>query len=205
MLSGNDNRWQKFRFTWRNGCPMNDPAMCTREFTIGDLDVDRRPIAGVFNGRLEGLDLNIESHGLNVKYGVILLGIAETWVIPAILGQPVGQRIGLDEVLATLLPCQQINDFFGDPNSGLCEDVLVAALTEILIEQLVELDVDVDQFQLRGTVQPLDTDGDLSIDTLSGGIWNGSIDFGGDMPIPFDGCFNGCRDQECAEECSLPQ
>ncbi len=203
MLSGNDNRWQKFRFTWRNGCPMNDPGMCQREFTIGDLDVDRRPIAGVFNGRLEGLDLNIDSHGLNVKYGVILLGIAETWVIPAILGQPIGQRIGLDEVLATLLPCEDINDFFGDPQSGLCEDVLVAALTEILIEQLVQLDVDVDQFQLRGTVQPLDTDGDLAIDTLSNGIWNGSIDFGGEMPIPFDGCFNGCRDQECAEECSL--
>jgi hypothetical protein len=36
-MLGGDNRWQRFRFDWRNGCMAQD---CSREFTIGNLDND---------------------------------------------------------------------------------------------------------------------------------------------------------------------
>jgi hypothetical protein len=200
IITGSDNRWQKFRFNWRNGCP--NPGMCQREFTIGDLDVERRPIAGVFDAEVVGQDVHIRPHSLNIKYGVILLGIAEQWIIPAIVGQP--GPITLQDLLTQLLPCHDINDFFGDPNSGLCEDVLVAALSEAITDQISRLDIDVNQFVLEGHVKALDTDGDLTIDTLADGDWDGLVNFSDSAMVPFDGCFNGCRDMECPMECTVP-
>lgn len=212
IIMGTDNRWQKFRFTWRNGCDMG--ANCVREFTIGNLDEERRPIAGTFQSRLtslvdpesgdEELTLVIEPHGLNFRYGIIILGIAEQWIIPAIVGQP--GPITLEELLGNLLPCMEINDLVGDPNSGLCEDVLVAGLSEILYDQIGRLDFEPGAFRLEGTVLPLDEDGDLVIDKLANGHWTGSIAIG-DSTFNFGGCFEGCRPEagmECEpEECNI--
>jgi hypothetical protein len=198
VIMGTDNRWQKFRFTWRNGCDMGDG--CVREFTIGNLDEERRPIAGTFVSRLdslvdddtgeEELTLVIEPHGLNFRYGIIILGIAEQWIIPAIVNQP--GPITLEELLGDLLPCMRINDLVGDPNSGLCEDVLVAGLSEVLYDQIGRLNFEPGAFRLEGTVLPIDEDGDLVIDTLQNGNWTGSIAIGDDI-FNFGGCFEGCR------------
>lgn len=210
LISGTDNRWQQFRFDWRNGCPMGED--CRRQFTIGNLDEERRPIAGVFDSYLEtredeatgdsNLYLVIEPHSLNFRYGIIILGLAEQWILPAIVGQP--GPLTLEDLLNTLLPCDRINDFFGDPNSGLCQDVLVAALSEILYDQIRRLDFAPEAFQLRGTAIPLDEDGNLEIDRLSQGKWIGSVHIG-DQDFNFNGCFEGCRgDEECpAPECEI--
>lgn len=212
VIMGTDNRWQKFRFTWRNGCDMG--VNCVREFTIGNLDEERRPIAGTFQSRLtslvddesgeEELTLVIEPHGLNFRYGIIILGIAEQWIIPAIVNQP--GPITLEQLLGDLLPCMQINDLVGDPNSGLCEDVLVAGISEVLYDQIGRLNFEPGAFRLEGTVLPIDEDGDLVIDKLQNGNWTGSITIGGDV-FNFGGCFEGCRPEQgmpCEpEECTI--
>lgn len=201
LMVGNDNRWQKFRFIWRDGCPQ--PGMCEREFTIGDLDVERRPIAGAFTAELRGVELHIQPHSLNVKYGLILLGIAEQWVIPAILGEQ--GPVTIEDMLAAWLPCEEINNFFNDQTPGVCEEVLVQALSDVITDQIGRLDVDVDQFVLEGDCSPLDTDGDLRIDTLANGVWRGTMRFSDDNVVPFSGCFSGCRpEMECAEQCEIP-
>ena len=206
IIMGTDNRWQKFRFVWRaaDGCDMGN---CTREFTIGNLDEERRPIAGTFQSRLESrldpesgaeaLTLIIEPHGLNFRYGIIILGIAEQWIIPAIVGQP--GPITLEELLAQLVPCMEINDLVGDPNSGLCEDIIVAGLSEVLYDQIGRLNFAPGAFRLEGTVLPVGEDGDLVIDKLSNGHWTGSIAIG-DGVFNFGGCFEGCR-PEAGMEC----
>lgn len=198
IIMGTDNRWQKFRFTWRNGCPEGEN--CEREFTIGNLDEERRPIAGTFQSRLESLvdeetgeehlTLVIEPHGLNFRYGIIILGLAEQWILPAILDVPA--PVTMEELLGNLLPCMEINDFLGDPNSGLCEDVLVAGLAEVIYDQILRLDFEPGAFRLEGTVLPIDEDGDLVIDKLSNGHWTGSIAIG-DSFYNFGGCFESCR------------
>ncbi|MEZ4474141.1 MAG: hypothetical protein R3F60_25810 [bacterium] len=210
LITGTDNRWQQFRFQWRNGCPMGEN--CQRQFAIGNLDQERRPIAGVFESYLESredpdtgrsdLYLVIEPHSLNFRYGIIILGLAEAWIIPAIVGQP--GPMTLEDLLGTLLPCDQINDFFGDPMSGLCEDILVAALSEILYDQIRRLDFAPEAFQLRGTAIPVDEDGNLEIDRLQSGKWIGSLRIG-DQELSFNGCFEGCRgDEECPPpECDI--
>lgn len=199
MLIGNDNRWQKFRFVWRNGCPMG--MDCRREFTIGNLDVERRPIFGVFDATVDRTTVNIAPHGLNFRYGVIILGIAEEWIIPAILGNANMGRVTFAELFASLLPCEDIDDITAD---GFCEDVLVLALSDILFDLTSRLEFSPDQFRIEGTATAVDEDGDLVVDKLDEGVWAGTLTFG-ETVIDFNGCFTGCRDAECPPpECMVP-
>ncbi len=203
-IEGNDNRWQKFEFTWRLNCP--DDMDCTQEFALGDLAINDRPIFGTFNAELDGPQLFIETHGITFRYGLIILGIATNWVIPAITGA--NGPVTVEEMIATLVPCDEINDFLtGDPRDGLCERVLVAALAEVLVNQLSRLEFSAEQFTIRGEVTPVDENGDLTIDRLEMGIWNGNID-AGDLQLEFNGCFEGCRPengQDCEpEDCIIP-
>lgn len=200
MLYDNESRWQKFRFRWRNGCPPGTD--CIQEFTIGELhneggDANRpRPIFARFDADLVGNDLIIPAHTYTVRYATILLGLAETWVIPAILGQP--GPIGIDEVLAEILPCEDIDDVIGQGN---CQIILVEGIAEVIYEQLGRLEFAADAFTIEGKVTPVDDDGDLVIDRLLDGEWQGLI--GDDLRFP--GCFTGCRGLDCEPPaCIIP-
>lgn len=208
-----DNRWQKFQFVWRNGCMDPNPANCIRQFDIGPAG-EARPIAGLFDATVCDLSqpagerpaecpmsLNvtqilIPEHSFNVHYGTILLAVAEQWIIPAVLGatsgNPVEGPVSMDELLGQLLPCEAINNSIG-AGSTFCEDVLVTALADVIVQQLSRLDLEVNQFTLRGSVEPGDTNADLNIDRLDHGVWTGQIAFTANTTIPFRGCFSGCR------------
>ncbi|MEZ4432735.1 MAG: hypothetical protein R3F65_10000 [bacterium] len=198
-LYQNESRWQKFRFRWRNGCPPGSP--CIQEFTIGELHNDGganrpRPIFGNFDARLEGPRLQIPPHTYTVRYATILLALAETWVIPAILGEP--GPVTLDEVLADILPCDDIDEVIGDGN---CQLILVEGIAEVIYEQISRLEFASDDFTLAGSVEPVDDDGDLVIDRLIDGTWNGII--GNELHFP--GCFTGCRGLDCEPPpCIIP-
>ncbi len=206
-IEGNDNRWQRFRFTWRLDCPMGDD--CTRVFPLSDLGHNDRPIFGTFNASLEGPEMYIEPHSVTFRYGLILMGIITNWVVPTFFdlqcdpdpmdNDPNG--CGLSALIAAIVPCEDINDFLtGDPQDGLCERVIVESLAEILYDQLARLEFGPEQFTIDGTVNPVDTDGDLVIDRLDMGIWNGNID-AGDLQLEFNGCFEGCRPDPESNEC----
>ncbi len=190
-IPGNDNRWQKFRWTWRDGCPAGEN--CTREFALGDLQVDDRPIYGTFDAALEGATLRIESHSVNFRYGLIILEMAQNWLLPRLLDPPSNQRVTVEEMLGAILPCAAINEgLTGDANDDICEQVLVASLAEIIVDQIGALEFAADEFTIEGTVIPVDSDGDLVIDQLSMGQWSGSVAIS-DPPFAFQGCFEGCR------------
>lgn len=198
-LYQNESRWQKFRFRWRNGCPPGSP--CVQEFTIGELHHEDngarpRPIFGNFDAQLVGPRLQIPTHTYTVRYATILLALAETWVIPAILGQP--GPIGIDEVLAEILPCEDIDEVIG---MGNCQAILVEGIAEVIYEQIGRLEFAADAFTIGGSVEPVDDDGDLVIDRLLDGQWTGMI--GNDLNFP--GCFTGCRGLDCEPEpCIIP-
>ncbi len=198
-IVGNDNRWQKFQFTWRTGCPEGED--CTREFALGDLSVDDRPIFGTFNANQDGSTLNIEAHSITFRYGLIALGIINSWVVPRLLDPPSDMPVSLEEGLTQIVPCGPVNEFLtGDAGDGICERIIVAALAEVITSQLGMLEFEPGQFQISGTVTPVDNDGDLAIDALEGGVWTGEVTIG-DAPIPFAGCFTGCR-PGAGEDCS---
>ena len=202
VLTGNDNRWLKFRFIWRNGCPFPTIEECTREFTVGELGLDRRALAGAFDADATPADLHIRSHGITVHYGALMLALAEHWIIPTVLG--VQGPVTLEDMLGDLIPCQDINAALpgGNPNSGLCEDILVDALSRVARQQLERLEFSPEQFRLEGNVTTADSDGDLRIDQLVNGVWNGTVDLG--TPIAFPGTFRGCRRPAPGMNCELP-
>ena len=201
MLSG-DNRWQRFRFEWRDGCMAQD---CNREFTIGNLDQDNRPIAGLFDAQVvESSTLEIAEHGLNFRFGLIALGIAEQWVLPSIVGRqgPVSLRDLLGDLMSDV--CIDVDNFVG--RNGFCQSVIVNALSAVIIDQLGNLDFSPEQFKITGSATLVDADADLRIDQLANGVWYGTIDTG-DTTLSFNGCFTGCRDNECVapdNECVIP-
>lgn len=191
LIANNDNRWQKFRWTWRDGCP--DGENCTREFALGDLQVNDRPIFGTFDAQLNGTVLTINAHSISFRYGLIILEMAQNWVIPRLLDPPSNERVTVEQMLAAILPCAAINEgITGNANDDLCENILVASLAEIINNQLLMLEFDADEFTISGSVTPVDSDGDLIIDQLSMGAWSGQVAIT-DPPLVFGGCFEGCR------------
>jgi hypothetical protein len=201
MLEG-DNRWQRFRFNWRDGCMVQD---CDRTFTIGNLDTDNRPIAGIFDSQVvEGSTLEIAEHGLNFRFGLIALGIAEQWIIPAVVGQqgPVALSALLGDLMSDV--CIDVDQFLNRPD--FCQNVIVNALSAIIIDQLGGFNFDPDEFRISGSATLVDSDTDLRIDQLQNGVWHGTINTD-ELNLSFNGCFTGCREAECPapeNECVIP-
>jgi hypothetical protein len=178
---------------------------CNREFTIGNLDSDNRPIAGLFDAQVvESTTLEIAEHGLNFRFGLIALGIAEQWVLPSVVNRPA--PVSLRDLLGDLMSdvCLDVDSLVGRP--GFCQSVIVNALSAVIIDQLSNLDFSPEQFRITGSATLVDNDLDLRIDQLQNGVWYGTIDTG-DVTLSFNGCFTGCRDAECPapeNECMIP-
>ncbi|MCA9547179.1 MAG: hypothetical protein KC613_22410 [Myxococcales bacterium] len=199
----NLNRWQRFRVVWRNGCMQ---APCERDFPIRAASQNQEVIEGRFDARLEGDKIIIEPHGLRFRYGLLLLAIMEQWVLPAVLGD--AGPITLQDALGTLLegPCQSVDDVLGQ---GACQDVLVGALGDVIVDQVARLQFEPEQFRIRGEALYADTDGDLRVDRLNGGVWLGTVEIGtNDVGQPeeldFLGCFSACRDPSVLPEGQQP-
>ena len=189
------NRWQTFRFVWRDGCMMGDD--CTRDFTIGDLDRLARPVEGLFDAQVDGPEMTIFEHGMTFRYGLIALGLMETWLIPAVLGTQIGVPVRINDLLADVFEtvCADVDSALNQP--GFCENVLISAVSAVIVDQLGRLDFEPDQFRLQGRATLVDENIDLRIDQMIDGQWVGQIDTG-DFQLGFNGCFVGCRDMECA-------
>lgn len=194
LIAGNDNRWQKFRLTWRGE---------TRDFTFGNLGRDYRPVAGAFDGTVTGTELTLGAHAMTLKLGVIALGVVEQWIAPALTG--LAPPVTLTDLLRAVVPCADVDEFlFDDPTNGFCPDVLMPALADLLADQLERLDLAPENFVVTGTAQISDTDGDLRIDRLSDGVWSAQLSVGGSA-VNIPGCFTACRDMPCEDPtCEVP-
>ncbi|MGB0646014.1 MAG: hypothetical protein ACPGQS_02505 [Bradymonadia bacterium] len=198
-LRENETRWEKLRLTWRGQ---------QRDFVIGDLtsvvadpDGRQRIISAFFDGYLNGRTMEIAEHNMDIKLGIILLGIAEYWVLPEIVG--LAPPVSVEEVLQELLPCDAIDNTVNI--MGFCRDDIAPAIATIIRDQIGNLQVSADGLTLSGTTIPEDVDGDLSIDNLTSGVWIGSFT----ETNRFFGCFNGCKciDATCScqpSDCTVP-
>ena len=195
----NETRWEKLRLTWRG---------MQRDFTLGDLtesapdnDGRVRVISALFDGYLNGATMEIADHNLEFNMGLILLGIAEYWVLPEIVN--LNAPVGIDEVLANLLPCTRIDDLVRSP--GFCRNDLSPALAEVIRSEISQFRLSADGIDFNGTTVPVDEDGDLAIDLLTNGVWEGEFSDSN----RFFGCFNACKclDALCScqpSDCTVP-
>lgn len=192
-LSPNDNRWLSMRFNWTRGC--STPPSCERSVTFGQLGSRSRTVAGVFDAQLEqNGTVSILEHPFSIGYGEVMLGLIETWIIPLVLNpNAAGMEVGLEELLGTLIPCDAIQRAVGvnDPNSTICEDILVNALSGLIRDQVSRLNFDGDALMMSGDFKPTTVNGSLNVDQLTEGHWRGVIN----NDIEFNGCFVGCLNQ----------
>ena len=133
---------------------------------------------------------------MQINLGLILLGIAEYWVLPEIVS--LQAPVGIDEVLAELLPCQKIDDLIRD--QGFCRDSLAPALAEVIRNEISQLRLSADGIDFNGTTVPVDDDGDLAIDRLTNGVWEGTFS----ETNRFFGCFNACKCLDAVCSCQAP-
>jgi len=195
----NETRWEKLRLTWRG---------VQRDFVIGDLtsvmadsDGRQRIISSPFDGYLNGQTMEIADHNMDIKLGIILLGIAEYWVLPEIVG--LAPPVGIGDVLEELLPCARIDATVNI--MGFCRDDIAPALATIIRDQISNLQISANGLTLSGTTIPVDNDGDLIVDNLTSGVWEGAFT----ETNRFFGCFNACKcvDATCScqpSDCTVP-
>jgi len=195
----NDSRWQSFDFVWRNDC--QDPQGCRRTIPVGDIDNNARVVAGTFHAQVRGMTLEISPHNMTFKYGLIALGVIEEWLLPAIFDEePPEEGNGLAWILEHFLPCGDINEALRlDRDDPLCHDVLVLGLSDVIYGQLEGLDFEPDQFEIVGSATVEDQDGDLVVDHLNNGVWDGIIHLE-NSDLGFRGCFEACRDNPGASD-----
>ncbi|MEE2645022.1 MAG: hypothetical protein VYD19_08825 [Myxococcota bacterium] len=201
VIVGSENRWQLMRFRWRRNCPPNEA--CEREFTFGDLEENPRPVRGIFDTDVSAERAVIRPHGLEINYGTILLGVLENWIIPAVVdgAEP---PLPLSTLLDLFIDCSAINMRLNlSSNSTLCEDVLIRGLGNVVEGQLLRLNFSADDLEMSGHFQPIDRDGDGSVDQLLEGTWSGTLMGNG---LTFPGCFTACRGEDPCElpECMIP-
>ena len=182
-LAGNVHRLSGVRFVWRDGCRAQRPGDCERSFDLRDLGLRGELPRAVFDATIDGAQLEIGAHQIELPMESVALMVAEQWVLPATLGRD--GPVTLEALMRELLPCADISAALplGSLSEGLCEEVLPSALADLLRERLAATG-GVDLLSLEGTARVWDHDGDRRADALLDGEWTGGV----------SGTFTGCRD-----------
>jgi hypothetical protein len=176
---------------------MLPPEQCFRDFSLIEAGVGARTLVGVFDAQLtDGDVLQIGAHQIRVHVGRLALALAERWLLPAMMG--VEGPVTIDDFLLQLVPCADINAAIppGNPNSGVCEQLIVHPLADQLRQQIEGIAVGLDTFTLQGHVKAVDLIPDTRTDHLVDGVWDANFGNAGDL-VPGAGTFSGCRSDFC--------
>ena len=186
LIINNKNIWRKLRFDWEGR---------EIEATFGEVGFSSS-VQGTFDAQVRGNYVEILEHNFAISYGSIILGLMESWIIPLALGDMSGLAFPIDELLARYIPCEDINEAVGlQPDSTICETVLVTAVSTLLRNQIIALDFEEGAVRMSGSFVPVDLDNNLSVEKLDQGQWFGVIN----NQIEFDGCFTACQGMICNE------
>lgn len=203
-LRDNNARWQRIRFTWRNGCPFDQPEQCVRSFDLAENNGGRdSPIQADFDARLTDADtLLISRHQMGLNYGLFIILALEEWILPLITEE--AAPVPLERLFEQIINCQELNAALppNDPMSGLCENAILPPLAALLRNQLLQINDGLEVLTLEGQVRIADTYPNLKVDWLYDGLWNGWFGNAEERENPEDlipdiGIFSGCRNTEC--------
>ncbi len=179
---GVNEQWKDIVLYWPLPCAAGDLACARRPLTLDDLNLapvttsygagyDYAPDADV----AERYAVTTDPHGLNVRYGALLVAILEQVVFPSLPGGSPGDNFG--DFLDNLVGCSNIAaSLTSDPTasqfiSGVCSTAMQVAGTEIETRledlQLDASDPSVQGLQSSGTFALLDKDQDLTTELVA--------------------------------------
>jgi hypothetical protein len=200
--------WIGLAFYWRLGCEGNPDPMCGRfAFTMDQVAMGLEGINlvfGQFTGRIHTYNKGeIDPHTLDLQYGRLILFVLNNLVLPAIAD---GAR-SLREALLNLANCPAfasgitggddelsiagIDIVSRDTIEGWCTGVI--GLAGDAAEAIVgNLRIDT-RLTMSGSMTFVEETSDLAVDSLTEGVWTGTIRTQQDQGPPFNGDFAGPR------------
>lgn len=192
-----DESWRDVVLYWPLPCAEGDLACARRPLTLDDLELS--PVTTAYGadfahapvtGESERYLVTTDPHGLNVRYGALLLAILEQVVFPSLPPDVAGDSFG--DVLTNLVGCTNIGQSFSSEPfvqalvAGVCEGALNYAAQEIE-DQLLDLQIDAVNPELGeeglssgGSFVLLDDDQDLTTELVDSYLyavaWNDPAD-----------------------------
>lgn len=184
-----DESWRDVVLYWPLPCDQGDLACARRPLTLDDLELapvvtgySASIVHSPMTGETERYLVSTDPHGLNVRYGALLLAILEQVVFPSLPPDVAGDSFG--DVLSNLVGCANIGQSFSsDPFvqalvAGVCEGALNYAGQEIE-DQLLQLQIDAVNPELGeeglsagGSMVLVDRDRDLTAELVDDYLYN---------------------------------
>lgn len=175
FLTDNEIRWSKIAFGRGDDCRFSarNTERCEwRWFPIHELHLDHAgqfiPLRTVFDAEINGGSLKLLYHDLDIRFGLIVTKLLETWVYPERFLVPVDSS--LMTVLRTVLPCLTVDQFVGD--EPFCEPFLLTNIEYIFRRMLARYNFGGFTMGFAGDARVVDQDGDRLVDGLSEGFFN---------------------------------
>lgn len=169
----------------------------TYDYTLADLGSQEPVVEGV-SIQMDGDNMNVGAHDMPVNYGGFLGLALEDDIIPLVdpnassLHEFFMDRVDCTNVGSSLYNQTQIlsADFW----KGAC-DIGLQAAAESIMAEIVGIDEQAPLLlKISGHAHVADSNGDRTVDEMSRGKWNGSLDFNGDSEdLVEPGSFTGER------------
>lgn len=198
-----EERWTDVVLYWPLPCDEGDLACARRPLTLEDLEL--APVVTEYGAAIEHSPITGESerftvatdpHGLDVRYGALLLAILEQVVLPSLPEGIAGDSFG--DVLVNLVGCANIAQSFSSDAfvqalvQGVCTGALNYAAQEVE-DQLIALEVGAVNPELGeeglsagGSMVLVDRDHDLSAELVDDYLYNVAWNYPGDPAATAD-------------------
>jgi hypothetical protein len=199
-------------FYWRFNCTINDPPDCGRLELDYSAMLDLQLVSGDWEGTVTGYDkLVIGNHGVDLRYGKLIVYIINQVILPAIAGGATTFQAALEhwfncDAFANWLSGIEL---FGaslsyDASYGVCSGAL-GLLGNLLGfgTALLSLQEFSSVMNMNGEVTFVENTGDFLVDELVKGTWAGTLSFGSGTSA-ITGVWTGCRIGENGT-CDFPE
>lgn len=197
--------WRGIAVYWRWNCDENAPPDCGRIELALDNDQSLGVVYGEWGGQVAAYNqLLIRPHSVNLRYGQLILFLLNEVLLPALTD---GNAHSMTDALLYWINCQGLATSItgsdgeicapanivcvsDDSIAGVCNSVIrgVFGFAEVLLQ-----DLQVDSvIELSGQAKLVERNGDLLIDELVEGQYDGWVNFNGTRS-PFSATWSGVR------------
>jgi hypothetical protein len=149
--------------------------------TLAEMNMDNIVVSNIPITVTGETQVSIGEHNIGLSYGKLIVFALDNVVIPLVTPRATNLR----EMFADLVDCamfgQEAADYTGILNAGFYEalcDTAIAAGGAIIEGKLSEVGGTASEFKIHGETRPADSNGDRTVDTLVGGLWEGRLMLG---------------------------
>ena len=189
--------WSNLAVQWPGGCTPGDPGRETLHFAPADLVTSDYPVylsTDLFSAAVANFDqLVLENHGLSLSLGDLSLHLLHEVLLPAVGGPAdvLTLTTGFADcaaITASMTPSAITGiGLIPETIEGMCQSA-VNSLVGDLEDAVEDLALE-SELKVKGTCVLVDSDGDLEVDALVDGQWDGDVIVDGQEGLIITGSF----------------